>query len=431
MGQIRRIGWRRRVMGTALLAVAPSLLLAGLLASAATAAVAAPDLAVTKSSDASGSLGVGDRFSYTITVNNVGTAAAHDVVVSDGLPRGLAVLTLLPSFPGGNCAVASSQVPPAPPSVSVYCTRSSLDAAASVSVSFEVKVTGDVRCGAMKNTATASADDEPAADAGNNDGSVVDTVVCTPSIALDTTGPGYAHAGERVAFSMKVHNDGQTTLGSVELSSPDCSPALVSDGNGDATLGSGETWTYRCTSDVTASTADPLTAEATVTAWSNAEQQVSAHDAASVRILDPALTIDVTADPVSGTAGETITYSYVVTNTGDAVVSAISVDDNKLGHIGDIDQLQPGHEATLTVDRVLSNDAVWVTTEATASGTDAAGSSVSATDDVSITIVAGHNRPTGGDVTAFTGLDASGAGFATTALAVIGLALLLAARRRA
>ena len=110
-----------------------------------------------------------------------------------------------------------------------------------------------------------------------------------------------------------------------------------------------------------------------------------------MRVLDPGIAISVEPTPVSGTPGDTITYTYVVSNTGDAALSDISVDDDRLGHIGDIPQLQPGHDATLHATRTLSATQVWVINTATARGTDASGASVSASDEASVTIVAAAN----------------------------------------
>ncbi|MEP6758072.1 MAG: hypothetical protein ABJB55_02640 [Actinomycetota bacterium] len=409
-------------------AAAMMLALAGLLAPAAHAA-ASPDLTITKSSDAGGSLSVGDRFSYTITVSNVGAASAHKVVVQDNLPRGLAVRTVAPQFPGGSCTVTSSQLPPAPPSWSVRCTRDALDAGGIAAVSFEVEVTGDVRCGALMNKASVAASDEPAAAAGDDHATATDAVACTPSITLATTAPAYARIGTRVPFSMRVRNDGEVALGSVDLTGPGCSPMKIGNGNGDATLDAGESWTYRCARAVGTATPDPLTATATVVARTDTEQKVTARDGATVRILDPGLSISVSPDPVSGTLGETITYTYVVTNVGDATVSDISIDDDHLGHVGDIAQLQAGHAITLHADRTVSGTNIWVRNTATARGMDASGHSVSADDDATVTIVAsGHGGHSGG--TAFTGLDTTATATAAMLLALLGVSLLLAARRR-
>jgi uncharacterized repeat protein (TIGR01451 family) len=418
----------RQAMGRAVCLVAVTLVVAGLLAPAASAA-ASPDLTITKASDAAATLTVGDRFSYTLTIANPGTAAAHGIAVQDNLPRGLAVRTVVPTFPGGSCTVTSSQVPPAPEAWSVRCTRDVLDAGSSVAVSFEVAVTNDARCGQLTNTADVRAKDEPVSSTGDNEASVTDAVACEPSIALETTAPAYVHVGASIPFTMKVHNDGQVALGSVDLTGPGCSPVQTG-GTSDTTLSIGEVWTYRCARAIGAATPDPFTGVATVIAWTDTEQKVSARDAATVRILDPGISITVTPNPISGTPGDTITYTYIVSNTGDATLSDISVDDDRLGHVGDIAQLQPGHDATLRASRVLSATAVWVTNTATARGTDPGGHSVSDAATASVTIVSGAGDAGHGG-TAFTGLDATPAATLAVLLGFLGAGLLLASRRRA
>ena len=411
--------------------VALILVLASMLAPAASA-TGSPDLTITKTSNALGTLTVGDRFTYTLTVSNVGSTTAHDVIVSDDFPTGVGPVGVIVQLPGGTCTFASSQTPGSPPANSLYCELDPMDAGAVVTIPFEVELDHYVHCGPLKNTAKVRSTDEPAIDRDNNSSSVTDDVACMPSIDLETTAPAYAHAGGSVPFTMRVHNDGQTSLGSVDLLGPGCSPERTGNGNGDAVLAVGELWTYRCSRHVPGAAQDRLTGTATVVAYSDTEQKVSAKDSASVRVLDPGIAISVEPNPVSGTPGDTITYTYVVSNTGDAALSDISVDDDHLGHIGDIAQLQPGHDATLHATRTLSATSVWVINTATARGTDAGGRSVSASDEASVTIVAVETGGDGGHGgTAFTGLDATPAGALALALGLIGAALLAAARRRA
>jgi uncharacterized repeat protein (TIGR01451 family) len=406
------------------------LVLAAMLAPAASA-VGSPDLTITKTSDAVGTLTIGDQFTYTLTVSNVGTATAHDVIVSDDLPTGLVFIGVIGQLPGGTCTQTSSQTPGSPPANSVYCELDPMDVGAVVTISFDVELDHYVHCGPLKNTAKVRSTDEPAIDRDNNSSSVTDDVACVPSINLETTAPTYAHTGASVPFTMRVHNDGQTSLGSVDLLGPGCSPKRIGNGNGDAVLAVGENWTFRCSRHIDG-VQDRLTGTATVVAYSATEQKVSARDSASVRVLDPGIAITVEPSPVSGTPGDTITYTYVVSNTGDAALTDISVDDDRLGHIGDIAQLQPGHDATLHATRTLSATDVWVINTATAEGTDAGGRSVSASDETSVTIVAAGNGGQGGHGgTAFTGLDATPAAALAIALGLVGAALLAAGRRRA
>ena len=124
--------------------------------------------------------------------------------------------------------------------------------------------------------------------------------------------------------------------------------------------------------------------------------------------------------------GTTVTYTYVVTNTGDTTLYDVSVDDDIMGHIGDIPILEPGQSVTLTKDFVVGQDPV--TNVATASGEDILGHSVSATDDAVVTPILGENPPP--TTTPFTGSDAGRLGLIAMALLGLGATLVAVTRRR-
>jgi hypothetical protein len=119
-----------------------------------------------------------------------------------------------------------------------------------------------------------------------------------------------------------------------------------------------------------------------------------------------------------------VTYTYVVTNTGDVTLFDITVDDDVLGHIGDIAQLEPGHSATLTADFVVGD--VPVINVAIARGHDILGREVSADDDALVTPIAGEGPPP----TPFTGSDAGRLAIISMVLLGIGATLVAATRRR-
>jgi hypothetical protein len=126
-----------------------------------------------------------------------------------------------------------------------------------------------------------------------------------------------------------------------------------------------------------------------------------------------------------------VTYTYVVTNTGDTTLFDVSVDDDVIGHIGDIAELAPGESVTLTKDWELPNHAGAVTNVGTATGTDVLGKTVTADDDANVTIVeAIHNPPKPPKPTAFTGSDALRFGLVALALLALGLVALAIGRRR-
>ena len=283
--------------------VALTFVLAGMLAPAASA-VGSPDLTITKTSDAVGTLAVGDQFTYTLTrVQRRHRDRPRRHRLRRFPDRGSDPSEVIVQLPGGTCTLASSQTPGSPPANSLYCELDPMDAGAIVTIPFEVKVDHYVPCGALKNTARVRATDEPAANRDDNASSVTDDVACVPSIALETTAPTYAHVGASVPFTMRVHNDGQTSLGSVDLTGPGCSPVRTGNGNGDAALAVGESWTFRCSRHIDGSVQDRLTGTATVVAYSDTEEKVSARDSATVRVLDPGIAISVEPDPRQRHAG--------------------------------------------------------------------------------------------------------------------------------
>jgi uncharacterized repeat protein (TIGR01451 family) len=395
------------------------------------AATASPDVTITKVSDASGPLNVGDGFSYTLTVVNAGTATAHGIEVQDDLPFGVHVTTAVPSFPGGQCTVASSAGTGHPEHWSVNCTRSALAADASVAATFGVKPTGDVHCGSLTNTATVAASDEPAAAQGDDEASVTDTVTCPPSIDITKAAPRFTHVGSTVPLTMRVTNPGDVPLDHVTVTDPGCDAAPH--GNGDATLSPGERWTYRCGHAIRAEAPSWFATTATVLAKS-ADASVRASARSATRVLRPKLTISVIPDPASGSPGDSVTYRYLVRNTGDVTLTNLTVTDDQLGAVGTVPQLAPGHSITLTMTRTLSAKHVWVTNTGTATAQDPSGHHVTASDQASVTIVAPATVPGGsggnGDGTAFTGGDATLPGVAAVLLALVGAGSLLAAARR-
>jgi hypothetical protein len=353
--------------------------------------------------------------------------------LEDDLPVGLVPETIVPVLPGGTCTVAGSVGSEGPPHYSVHCERDALDAGAGTSVSFEVSIAHDVACGALTNRVQVSARDEPAAATGNDEASVTDAVTCPPSISIATTAPPFTHRGATVHLTMLVRNDGPIALTHARVADPACPgpPARETDGDGDATLAPGEAWRYGCGRAIGAAVGRVLTSTAVVTARSPAGA-VRASDRASVRVLSPRLSLRIIVAPVSATPGDHVVYHYVVRNDGDATLTDVSVDDDHLGHIGDIATLAPGHTARLAALRVVSARRIWVVSVASAVGTDPSGATVSGSRRAALTIVdAGTGSSASGtDATAFTGAGAAIPASAMIILASLGAAALLTARRR-
>ena len=394
-----------------------------------------PDLQITKSSGADGTLHEGDAFLYTVTVTNVGDETATGVSFVDVLPDGAFNVAIppFPTFAGDACTVTSSS--PAGGGLAhteVACGPVSLAAGASASVTVKVIVTGDV-CGLVTNVVDVQGTNEPGPAVGpENHAEATDEIACVPRIRLQKGGPTLAHVGDEITYLFGVNNTGGTDLTGIELTDPKCdsTPTLTDDGDGDAVLAVGETWTFECSHTVTAGDGDPVHNVATVTGHHGDGGTVSDTDDHDVNVLHPDIDLEKSADPPSGSPGTAIVYTYTVENTGDATLFDISVDDDQLGHVGTILSLAPGQVEELTAEITLGD--APVTNIATAEGADALGGSVSDVDDATVTVVgAGAVGGSGGSGSPFTGRDVDGLLAWLLGLLALGAALVLGSRRRA
>ena len=147
-----------------------------------------------------------------------------------------------------------------------------------------------------------------------------------------------------------------------------------------------------------------------------------------------------TPRPAEGRPGDSIEYTYAVTDTGNAVLTRVAIDDDVLGHVGHLLDLRPGHTRTLTARMTLPSHGVAVRNTATATATAVGADPCSARDSGSVTIVKaagsgpgggapGANHGDGGSGTAFTG-PADVPLAAAIFLGLLGLLALAISRRR-
>jgi uncharacterized repeat protein (TIGR01451 family) len=392
-----------------------------------------PDLQVSKTSDAAGILHDGDDFLYTITVTNVGDEEATGVKLVDVLPAGALNVGVppLPTFGGQACTVTSSVPEPGGvPYAEVRCDEPvSIGPGGSESLSVKVFVSGDV-CGEITNVVDVTGANEPATNVGpDNHAEATDQIACVPRIRLQKGGPSQAHVGDAVTYVFVVTNAGGVDLSDIVLSDPKCdggSITLVEDGNGNDVLEVGEEWDLECLHVITAGDGDPVHNEASVSG-DHAGGTVSDSAVHDVTVLHPNIDLEKTATPTAGPEGTLITYTYSVTNTGDTPLFDVSVDDDMVGHVGDIARLPVDGTVQLTSQITLGSSPI--TNIATAGGSDALGGFVSDDASATVAVVAGAGGGTGGR-SAFTGSDTGVLAAWIVVLAAFGSALLATSRRR-
>ena len=257
------------------------------------------------------------------------------------------------------------------------------------------------------------------------------TDVLHPAINIVKYGPGAGARGDTITYTFEVTNTGTRSSCSTSTVRPDLRRRHDHPRRTTATarcFAVGEVWHYTCLHLVTDDDPDPIPNTGTIrgdTEEGEGGEEVTDTDDHVVDIIHPAIEVVKTVDEETVPIGTTVTYTYVVTNTGDTTLYDISVDDDILGHIGDIEVLEPGQSVTLTKDFVVGDEPV--TNVATVEGEDILGRSVSADDDATVTPIAGENPP---PPTPFTGSDAGRLGIISMVLFGIGVTVVATTRRR-
>ena len=391
-----------------------------------------PDLSIEKDADNS-SVHAGDEIGYTVTVSNEGDGEAEDVQLTDQLPADPGLDWEIEDTTGGwDCQIGGGVL---------TCGGQGFDLGAGEWASVHITSPTTVEtCGTVSNQASASlgtdgqevsvlttGDDEVTSDV------VTITVECTPAIQIVKGGPGLVHVDDTITYTFEVTNTGELELFDVVLIDPICDQGtIVAGADVDSSLAVGEVWHFTCTHLVTTGDPDPLPNTATIagdTSEGEGGQPVSDTDDHVVDIIHPAISIVKTVDEEVVPIGTTVTFTYVVTNTGDTTLYDISVDDDILGHVGDIQILEPGDQVTLTKDFVVGN--AVVTNIGTASGEDILGRSVSSEDTATVSPIAGESVPPNQPPsTPFTGSDAGRLGLIAIAMLGIGVTVIASTRRR-
>ena len=86
-------------------------------------------------------------------------------------------------------------------------------------------------------------------------------------------------------------------------------------------------------------------------------------------IIHPAIKVEKSG-PAEAHEGDTVTYSFKVTNTGDVALTNVTVVDDKLGNVGTISSLDVAASTTLTKDFKVPSPSIGVDNTVTACGTD-------------------------------------------------------------
>ena len=311
----------------------------------------------------------GDTVDYTFLVTNTGNVTLSAIVVDDPLVGAV------------DCPVTSLA-----PGESTTCTAT------------YTLTQADVDAGVVDNTVTADRNRRvptPTARARRPHRRASVPIPAAPSIALDKQAgvPTGNAAGDTIDYTFLVTNTGNVTLSAIVVDDPlvgavDCPVTSLAPGESTTC-----TATYTLTqADVDAGVVDNT---ATATGTDPNGTEVSDTDSASVDIpAAPSIALDKQAGvPTGNAAGDTIDYTFLVTNTGNLTLSAIVVDDPLVGAVDcPVNTLAPGESTTCTATYTLTQadvDSGHVANTALVTGTDPGGTDVTATDSTDTVIPAG------------------------------------------
>ena len=202
-----------------------------------------------------------------------------------------------------------------------------------------------------------------------------------PAIGLaKVAAPVIVAPGQAVTYTFTVTNAGDDPLSAINLSDDQCAPVLFEGGdlNGNTLLDLSEQWVYTCSAPASAD----LTNVATVTGVDSLDGVVSAQASANVNVISPAIGLSKSVDPATIYAGQTVTYTFTVTNPGDDPLVGVVLSDDQCAPInfdgGDLNSDSVLDLAESWVYTCSASVAADLTNTATVSGTDSLGSQVSA-----------------------------------------------------
>ncbi|UYM03932.1 DUF7507 domain-containing protein [Solicola gregarius] len=347
-----------------------------------------PQIAMEKAASPATYDAPGDTITYTFEVTNTGNVSLSDPTIDESQFTGS----------GEDPFVVCPTPVILAPGQSTECTAT-----------YET-TQADVDRGSIENTATATADppfrmDPPVSDPDN----AVVTADQSPELALNKTvrPTTVEQSGDQVRYAFIVENTGNVTVNGIEIAET----AFTGSGQLSGVqcpagfLEPGDVMPCTATYDVTQADVDQGSVDNTAVAQGTADggPVESNEDDATVTIAaDPALTLVKSADNTDElTAGETIDYSFVVTNTGNVTMADVGVDEvafDGSGELSDIEcppgaaSVAPGDQVTCTATYEVTQadvDRGELENTAIANGTPPTGDPVDSNED-SATIPADH-----------------------------------------
>lgn len=307
----------------------------------------------------------GDTVTYTFTVTNTGNQSLSALAVID---------THLDA--------------------AATCDRTTLTATGPDSVATCTGVytitQADMDNGTVTNTATAEGTPPGSARVSSSPDSAVVNLQALPVLVLDKSAaaptvsggalPGVTDAGDTISYSFVVTNNGNVTLDNIDVADPlpgmppiTCPPGQLAPGA--STTCSTVVYTITQADLDAGQVVNTATGQGTPPSGPDA----TGNDSTTTPLApEPAMTVTKSASPTTySTVGQSISYSYAVTNTGNVTLADLSVADDRIATVScPATTLAPGASTTCTATYLITQadlDAGSVTNTATSTATPAQG----------------------------------------------------------
>jgi uncharacterized repeat protein (TIGR01451 family) len=258
-----------------------------------------PAVTIEKTADKVTVTAAGQVITYNYVVTNTGNVTLTNVVVNDD-KLGPIVLGAVTLAPGASTSGTATYM----------VTQVDMDAGL-----------------AIVNVATVTS----AEGATDTDDATV-TITREPAVTIEKTADKVTvtAAGQVITYNYVVENTGNVTLTNVVVNDDKLGPIVL----GAVTLAPGASTSGTATYTVTQVDMDAGLAIVNVATVTSAEGATDTDDAMVTITREPSVAIEKTADVTTVTAaGQMITYTYVVENTGNVTLTNVAVNDDKLGAI--------------------------------------------------------------------------------------------------
>jgi uncharacterized repeat protein (TIGR01451 family) len=293
---------------------------------------------VLKTADAA-SVSAGDPIGFTVKITNTGAGEAKGLQFTDVLPAGLD-WAISPASAGWS--IANGNLVYAP---------STLAAGASTSVHVVAATTKD-DCGKVNNTASVSTSND-----GQDESSASVDVNCGDVTITKVADANSVSSGHQIGFVINVTNDGAGEARGVTVQ--DTLPTgsglswSIDDESSDAgcvidageltcefgTIGSENSKQVHIVSPTTAESCGQVDNTATVTTSNDGSDEASD----STFVDCPAIAVEKSG-PATAYHGDQVTFTYEVTNPGNAALAGITVSDDKCPNVVGPNSKQNGNE---------------------------------------------------------------------------------------